>query len=66
MRNFTYSDSTLGLGQFRKDEPRQTRWSREKREAGLCWCGAKTYGNSLCRPHLNEQRERMRKLRRAA
>lgn len=42
-------------------EPRQTRWSRDKKESGLCVsCGKAAFGKSLCPDHLAAQRARMR------
>lgn len=44
-------------------EPRQTRWSRLRREAGKCFCGKRTNGYSLCQHHLCVQNARMRQRR---
>lgn len=50
----------MPLGLFVKPENRKTRWSRLRREAGLCFCGAPSKGKSLCADHLEIQKHRMR------
>ena len=40
-------------------ENRKTRWSRRRRQAGLCFCGEPLQGKSLCPYHLEMQRKRM-------
>lgn len=57
------------LSELGKDIPyenRKTRWSRLRREQGLCFCGAKTGGKSLCPVHMRRQSERMRKYRKVS
>lgn len=40
---------------------RKTLWSRRRKEAGLCFCGKPTNGRSLCKDHLEIQKQRMRR-----